>query len=618
MVDYKQSSLFEDDSVDKQIVITTDDGFAKITNTELHKEKFEISESICSESELRFGCCEASSIKFTISNVLIPLKNKWLTLKMTLDGKADNPFEFGRYKVFSDKPSSDRTKRDIVAYDAMYDIINADVSAWYNTILPNADSQVTLKEFRDRFFAHFGIVQEKATLVNDSMIVTKTIEPSQLSGKTVATAICEINGCFGHIGRNGKFQYVYLKEMVEGLYPSDALYPSNDLFLADPMNAEPISKSYYTAATYEDFVTAKINQLQIRQEEDDIGVIYGTGDNCYIVQDNFLTYGKSAEELQTIAENLYSVICKVWYRPAHVEAKGNPCLEVGDGVRIHTKYEIVYTYILQRTMKGIQALKDTYDSEGEERQNADVNSVRDSIIQLKGKTNKITRNLEETRFEVFDKETGLYSKIQQNANNISLKVNKGEVVSEINLSPEEATIKAEKINLEGMVKALELETKYATIETLESNYATIKNLDVANAAINTVNSRVVNAENLIADNVKAIKASVETLSAVTADIGNLKADKLDVSEFTAANISAKGITVNAANVKGQLTAAQINTGSLSIGATQISGTQEVQVVTSYTVSTIKYLNHNGEKEEKRVITDVGLKTVRVLGVYSIQ
>ena len=66
MVDYELNSLFKKDGIDKQLIIQTDDKKVTITNTELHQEKFELTESLCSESELAFGSCEASSIKFTM------------------------------------------------------------------------------------------------------------------------------------------------------------------------------------------------------------------------------------------------------------------------------------------------------------------------------------------------------------------------------------------------------------------------------------------------------------------------------------------------------------------------------------------------------------------------
>nr|DAS42850.1 MAG TPA: hypothetical protein [Caudoviricetes sp.] len=419
MVEYKYSDLFWKDSIDKQVKIAYDGGI--ITNEDLYSEEFELGESLCSESELRFGCCEAGVLKFKVANIFQPLKDKYLTVTETINGNTDAPFEFGRYKVYSDKPTADRRYREITAYDAMYDIINAEVSDWYNVLLPDKTSAVTMKQFRTSFISHFGLEQEEIDLVNDSMVVEKTIEPSELSGKDVITAICEINGCFGHIGRNGKFKYVFLPKYIQGLWPANDLYPADNLYPRNP-NTERIGSFLYINCEYEDYVTQNITKIQIRQKENDIGAIVGTGNNCYIVEDNFLVYGKSAEDLEDIAGNMFSIISDVSYRPFSAECKGNPCLEVGDAVRLATRYEIIESYVLKRTLKGIQALRDEYEATGEEYRSTQANSVHKSIIQLKGKTNVLTRTIEETNSKITDVESGLSSEIKQTATDIRAEV----------------------------------------------------------------------------------------------------------------------------------------------------------------------------------------------------
>lgn len=419
MVDYKYSALYGADSIDKQIKIEYDNGI--ITNADLILESMELQESLCSEQTLRFGCCEASVIKFKILNVFTPLKDKWLTVTQTLAGNVNEPLMIGRYKVYSDKPTADRRYRDIVAYDVMYDIINAEMSDWYNSILPNENSTVTIKEFRTSFISHFGSEQQDEGLINDHMVVKKTIQPEQISGRNIITAICELNGCFGHISRDGKFHYVFLPKNIRGLYPANDLYPSDDLFPRNQIT-ERIGKSLYTSCQYEDYITQNITKLQIRQEENDIGSIVGTGDNCYIIEDNFLVYGKSSKELEEIGKNVLSVISEISFRPYAADCKGNPCLEVGDAIRIPTKYELVESYILKRTLKGIQALKDVYEAEGEEWYSEKVNSVHKSIIQLKGKANILERTIEETKSTIIDVEAGLKSQIAQTAGEIRLEV----------------------------------------------------------------------------------------------------------------------------------------------------------------------------------------------------
>lgn len=421
MVNYQYAELFKKDSIDKQLTIETDDKTTKITNVELHQEQFELTESICSESELTIGSCEAAALKFTVSNIFLPMKDKMITVKTVIDNNTANPFQIGRYKVYSDTPTADRTKRDIVAYDALYDVINADVAEWYNTLLPDKDSVTTMKAFRDSFFGYFGIEQADAQLVNDDMKVEKTVEPEELSGATVLNCICEINGCFGHIGRDSKFHYIYLEQEIQGLYPRNNLYPADDLYPREPKSTR-ISKSLYISAQYEDFLVKTIDKLQIRKEEDDIGVIVGSGTNAYVIQDNFLVYGKGSEELTGIANNIYGKIRGIIYRPFSADCKGNPCIEVGDAVRLPTKYEIIESYVLKRTLKGIQALRDNYEATGEEYRSTQVNSVHKSIIQLKGKTNVLTRTIEETNSKITDVESGLSSEIKQTATDIRAEV----------------------------------------------------------------------------------------------------------------------------------------------------------------------------------------------------
>lgn len=423
MIDYKHKELFLENSINKQLKLEFSGG-ETITNTDIYAESMEITESLCSENELRFGSCESSVFKIKIANSYISHIGQELVVYAVIGGNTDEPFVFGHYIVQSDVPTADRRYREITAYDAMHDIINADVSEWYHSILPNADSQVALKEFRKSFFEYFGIEQEECELINDDTLICKTIEPEELSGKVVINSICELNGCFGNIGRNGKFRYVILKEMAEGLYPSDDLYPRNDLYPQSPINSESIKKSHYISCKYEDFVTDKISKLQIRKEENDIGVVYGDGDNCYIIQDNFLVYGKSSEELTIVAERIFSVISKVSYRPSEISAKGNPCLEVGDGIRLSTSRIILYTYILNRTIKGIQSLADDYSAEGIEEYSPNVNSVSNSIVELKGKTNILTRSIEETKTEISNLEEQTNSKITQTASSIESEVNR--------------------------------------------------------------------------------------------------------------------------------------------------------------------------------------------------
>lgn len=454
MIDFKYADLFKQNSVDIQLEIISDDGKIHITNTEFHEDEFELTESLCSQSELTFGAIEAGSVKFKVSNIFLPMKGKWLTARMTIGGHTDQSLLIGRFKGYSDTPTADRKYREVVAYDALYDIINTDVAAWYNTVFPSHKEEkkdkdgnkttvtvydsITMKQFRDSFFKHFGIEQADIVLINDNMSVEKTVAVTasgetnsdteesstigeSMSGKEVLSCICEINGCMGHMGRDGKFHYIYLEQEIQGLYPSNTLFPSDNLFPRDPKSTQ-IGKGFYVSTKYEDCIVQTIDKLQIREQKNDIGVIVGTGDNAYVIEDNFLVYGKGTKELKGIAKNILSKIRGIVYRPFTADCKGNPCLEVGDTVRLPTRYELIESYILKRTLKGIQALRDDLEAEGEEYRTNGANGIQKSILKLKGKSNVLERTIEKTQSTITDVENGLQSQITQTATEIRTEV----------------------------------------------------------------------------------------------------------------------------------------------------------------------------------------------------
>lgn len=432
--------------------------------------------------------------------------------------------------------------------------------------------------------------QEEITLVNDDMAIEKTMDPGELPGKTVIESICEINGCFGHISRNGKLRYVVLEQMIEGLYPAENLYPADDIYPADPMGTSEVSKSMYLSCQYEDFICQHIDKLQIRQEENDIGAISGTGNNCYIIEDNFLVYGKSAAELQTIADNVLSVIGVVWYRPAQVEARGNPCLEVGDGILLHTTREDVYTYILQRTLKGIQALRDSYTAEGEEYRTGQVNGLQKQIIQLKGKTNVLTRTVDETRLEMKDINQNLSTQIKAVAGEVDLKVSKDNLIAEINLTPDKALIKAERIDLVGVVNADELVSKYATIETLNVTKLELNNLIATKATIdslNAVSGRVgsLEADHVTVSDLNGVSARLGTVEANYISAGTVKANYMEVANWTSSGVI-KAERISAATIVNKLSSVDL----ISVRAIGVSG----------------YMNYKGTAVAWRTKTLVGL------------
>lgn len=497
MINSSLKEKYWDSSTDKQMVISVVGTNQKIDNSMLEIGTFALEESLCSESELKFGACEANCVKFTARNTAGNIIGKTISIEETIDGDSKNPMPYGVFKVASDVPTADRTKRQITAYDAMYDIINTDVKSWYAGL----SFPMTLKQFRNSFFAHLGIAQVETSLVNDSMTVNKTIvatqtddssavtEESAISGKTVVTAICEINGCFGNINRNGKFEYVFLKKIVSALYPAEDLFPSDNLFPSDA-NTESMTGHYITF-DYEDFQSKEITQLEIKTSEDNAGAIVGTAGNNYSITGNFLVSDKTGAELEQIANNLLPIMAQAAYTPIKsCTCVGNPCLTLGEPIRFNTTREIVETYLLQRTLTGVQSKRDSISAQGTQTHSEKVNSIRDTIESVERRTGKLERNADHLQSTYEDLEDQTNTKFEQTAKSISAEVDRAQkaegqldaslelklgrdendqVISMINASADQITLSGNRLIVESNNFMLDKDGRVTIIDSLNFN-----------------------------------------------------------------------------------------------------------------------------------------------------
>lgn len=333
-------------------------------NSQMLSESIKLDEALCSEQNLRFGSCEASQFSVQIANSEISLEGKTLEVSVTMDEETT---KYGTFKVISDKPTADRIWRVITAYDKMYDIINADVLTWYNGLT----FPMTLANFRNSFFNHLGISQVSTNLINDSFSIPGGFSSTgSLSGKTIITAICEFNGVFGHINRDGNFEYISLDN-------------------ADSFNCPPYENN---SVTYQDYVTSAITKVTMRGSASDVGTSVGVDGNEYIITNNPLIYGtEGSQALITALTNLLNKISLVTFRPFELKKTiGNPCVELGDKIVITTKYQTINSFVLKRCLSGIQALRDSYSATGDKTYPKEVNTIQSQINRIAGKTSELS------------------------------------------------------------------------------------------------------------------------------------------------------------------------------------------------------------------------------------
>lgn len=279
--------------------------------------------------------------------------------------------------------------KTIYAQDELHKF-DRDVSGWYN----NLDfTSLTLGDMRKSLCTYVGVNSaaiQDATLPNDSMQVQRTMTATSLNGNTVLAAICELNACWAH--------------PAQFVPQTPASYRLGWLTLGGT-SCETFDYSQYDYtfrpdSTREEYDCKGINAVVVRATADDVGGHYPATvqDNPYIIQGNFLCYGKSTAELTTIAQNIYNQIANKPYRPHKTAVTGRPYLEPGD--KITVKFAdgdggTFDTYILKRTMTGEAALLDTYEAKGQQ-EHKEQYGISQQIQQIQGKTNELSRTVDET------------------------------------------------------------------------------------------------------------------------------------------------------------------------------------------------------------------------------
>ena len=195
-----------------------------------------------------------------------------------------------------------------------------------------------------------------------------------------------------------------------------------------------------------------------------MGVTVGTSGNTYVITGNFLVFGFNATNLTTVATNALTNMVNRYYTPCTIEAAGNPLHEVGDGIRVSTTHRDILTYILQRTMRGIQALRDTYSASGEKKAGEQLNSIASQFKQLVNKTASLKVNVDGVRAyveeQLDDTVQGSYAYMTEQE--IGLKVSKSNIVSDLDDQMSGITIASNRITF-GSTGSLVINTSNFTL-----------------------------------------------------------------------------------------------------------------------------------------------------------
>lgn len=219
-------------------------------------------------------------------------------------------------------------------------------------------------------FDFADIFQLKVSDIEKQKLTKAEIDGIQnITLRDLQSAVFEINCQFGKLDRNTDlFSGVELNNAR--LYPSETLYPRDDLF---PMStSERANASIYQKLWTDDGSLKKYKYLIITYKGLDADgraidktlqrTVNTDGNVNYNMSDNWLFRNLvwSEETVGAYADAMVDKMRDVSWIPFEMWSIGLPYLETGDEIEIKTKQGTAVSYILARQMTGIKSLMDTY------------------------------------------------------------------------------------------------------------------------------------------------------------------------------------------------------------------------------------------------------------------
>lgn len=375
--------------------------FADLTNENIDQNTLTLQESICSESYFIFGGCVCNQITFQAHHD-------------QFDGTSEEFYPYGKIEVYIERKgtkikiftgeidSAERKAnsltRNFIAYDYLYKLRNTDIARWYKNQTTDKKKKLTQKQFRDKLFEFLGLEQVSTKLHWDDTYVPDTNNSNEMNVVNVLKDLCLQNDRFGWMNRDGKFEYLKLRQNsyrygqttdnqnIYKYYNNEEIhldtfksftakegriwFPNVIFCDPDPNRAFGFTQGDYTA-----------------QEAYDNNVYYNRN-SFFVGNEDWLNYVWDADEYggisraEPIMKICYGVFVnqdlRKYYRAQGytAEVQGNPLNMVGQAVELYYKKQIqhddqeptelqwyVHSYIMSRTLKiGATDMIDTYSA----------------------------------------------------------------------------------------------------------------------------------------------------------------------------------------------------------------------------------------------------------------
>lgn len=375
--------------------------FADLTNENIDQNTLTLQESICSESYFIFGGCVCNQITFQAHHDQFNGTSE----EFYPSGKIEVYIERKgtKIKIFTGEIDSAERKansltRNFVAYDYLYKLRNTDIARWYKNQTTDKKKKLTQKQFRDKLFEFLGLEQVSTKLHWDDTYVPDTNSSNEMNVVNILKDLCLQNDRFGWMNRDGKFEYLKLRQ--------------NSYKYGDTVDNKPIYKYYNNEEvhldTFKSFTTKEgriwfpniifcdpdpnrafgFTQGDYTAQEAYDNNVYYNRNSFFVGNEDWLNYVWDANEYggisraKPIIKICYGVFVnqnlRKYYRAQQytAEVQGNPLNMVGQAVELYYKKQIqhddqeptelqwyVHSYIMSRMLKiGVTDMIDTYSA----------------------------------------------------------------------------------------------------------------------------------------------------------------------------------------------------------------------------------------------------------------
>ena len=235
------------------------------------------------------------------------------------------------------KPTSQtRNTYKIYAYDAV-SLLDGVQSTWLRSI--QDQFPMTLWKFAGLVAQRCGVTIVNSSLPRNGTYLVQAFYSDNLTGRQLLAWVAEASCTFLRATPDGKIEFAWYTD-----YTSQSIGPT--VYIRDGLS-------------HDKFQTAPVVKVQIRQSDDDVGVLYPSdesGSNALVIQGNLLLTSATADALKPVAQAIFETMQGVTYTPLKVTVPADfPLPAPGNIVSVtDARGNVLSSYIMTRKISGQQ------------------------------------------------------------------------------------------------------------------------------------------------------------------------------------------------------------------------------------------------------------------------